>query len=278
TASRALQTNASSELEASSVTTTELGFLSGVTSSLCGINQSCTLTNKTLANFLLNGSGGVGVNNLGTASNLNMLTLPRAALATLESDVTPSAGTLAYDETNNRPVFGDGSVWQPFGSGSGSGSGGKNYAQDYFDGTSISNIESSSEGLTVTVNKTSNPLRAEGNQRFSKDAEDRAGHFFLIPLQQLDVADRDGLKPLYVRFNYRTSADYVSDDVRVSIISGENELNIISSDTGSGGLLAASETRAFTGVFYPQSDTTEMAIAISVQSSNASAYDIDIID
>ncbi len=39
--------NASKQITSSAVTPTELGYSSGVTSSLCGINQSCALTNKT---------------------------------------------------------------------------------------------------------------------------------------------------------------------------------------------------------------------------------------
>lgn len=62
TASRALVSDSNGYVAASSVTATELGHSSGVTSSLCGINQSCTLTNKTLA---------VGSNSItGTASRL----------------------------------------------------------------------------------------------------------------------------------------------------------------------------------------------------------------
>lgn len=49
TASRALTTNASSQLAASSVTSTELGYLSGVASSLCGVSDSCSPTNKTIS-------------------------------------------------------------------------------------------------------------------------------------------------------------------------------------------------------------------------------------
>ncbi len=58
TASRALQTGAGGNLEVSStIDTTELGFLNGVTSSLCGINQSCTETNKTLTSPVLTAPG-----------------------------------------------------------------------------------------------------------------------------------------------------------------------------------------------------------------------------
>jgi microcystin-dependent protein len=49
TASRALVSDGSGVISPSSITSTELGYLGSVTSSLCGINQTCTLTNKSLS-------------------------------------------------------------------------------------------------------------------------------------------------------------------------------------------------------------------------------------
>jgi hypothetical protein len=67
TASKVLYLNGSKKLTSSTVTDTELGYLTGVTSSLCGINQSCILTGKTLtgniADNLVHSSGGVFVHN-----------------------------------------------------------------------------------------------------------------------------------------------------------------------------------------------------------------------
>lgn len=52
--SRALVNDTSNNVAASSVLSSELAFVSGVTSSLCGINQSCTQTNKTFTAPILN--------------------------------------------------------------------------------------------------------------------------------------------------------------------------------------------------------------------------------
>lgn len=49
TASRAVVSDSSGILAASVVTSTELGLLSGLTSALCGITDSCTLTNKAMS-------------------------------------------------------------------------------------------------------------------------------------------------------------------------------------------------------------------------------------
>ena len=82
TVSKALVSDASGDITASTVSGTELGFLSGVTSSLSGINQASTFTNKsisgssnTLTNISLTtaitgtlpmGNGGTGVTSLST--------------------------------------------------------------------------------------------------------------------------------------------------------------------------------------------------------------------
>lgn len=69
--------NSSKQLTSSAVTPTELGNVSGTTSSLCGINQSCTLTNKiisgasnTLSNINLASqvTGNLPVTNLGSGT------------------------------------------------------------------------------------------------------------------------------------------------------------------------------------------------------------------
>ncbi len=55
TASRLLGLDGSKNVVALGVTTAEALHIAGVTSALCGINQSCTLTNKTLTSPTING-------------------------------------------------------------------------------------------------------------------------------------------------------------------------------------------------------------------------------
>lgn len=66
----------SKKLTSSAVTPTELGYVGGVTSTLCGISQSCTLTNKTLSGntavTLISGAGTITHNTSGT------ITVPNA--------------------------------------------------------------------------------------------------------------------------------------------------------------------------------------------------------
>lgn len=100
---KALQSNATTgEIEASSVTNTELGRLSGITSSAVGVSDAQVLTNKDIDG--------------GTASNSSRITLPQAAKTSLDG-LTRKAGTLVYDTTSNRPYYDDGSQLKLIGSG-----------------------------------------------------------------------------------------------------------------------------------------------------------------
>lgn len=155
TVSRVVQTNSSTGvLEASSVTNTELGYLSGVTSSLqtqlnstVTLTGTQTLTNKTLTSPVINSPTGivkadVGLSNVdntsdatknsasvvltnkdfdgGTASNTSRLTLPKNTKSSLDG-LTRKAGTIAYATDTGKPYYDDGTTLKVIGSGSGGG-------------------------------------------------------------------------------------------------------------------------------------------------------------
>lgn len=105
TASRALVSDASGFLTPATTTSTEIGYVNGVTSSLCGINQSCTETNKTLTSPIFTGpalgtpASGVMTNVTGTASGLTAGNV--TTNANLTGDVTSvgNAATVAKIQT-----------------------------------------------------------------------------------------------------------------------------------------------------------------------------------
>jgi hypothetical protein len=97
TANRAAQFNSSTgNLEPSStIDTTELGYLNGVTASLCGTSQSCTLTNKVLSGntavSLVSGSGTLTINTSGT------VTLPNATDTLVGKATTDTLTNKTFD-------------------------------------------------------------------------------------------------------------------------------------------------------------------------------------
>jgi hypothetical protein len=90
TASRAVVSDGSGFMSPATTTATEIGYVNGVTSSLCGINQSCTLTNKTI-------SGSAN-----TITNIQNSSLPAdmiisSTIVSPEFDAPSSSAVALYD-------------------------------------------------------------------------------------------------------------------------------------------------------------------------------------
>src|SRR4051812_13683350 len=92
TASRALVSDGSGFVSPATTTATEIGYVNGVTSSLCGINQSCTLTSKTLTSPTITGPSISGT--IGTA-----LTASKIVLTDGSSNLTTGTPTVAQGGT-----------------------------------------------------------------------------------------------------------------------------------------------------------------------------------
>lgn len=223
----------------------------------------------------------------GTASNTSRITIPKEAKTTLDG-LTRKEGTLVFATDEGKLYVDDGALLKAVGSGSGSGI---NYASDLFDGTSTTGLNAyadaasetptdgtgGSANVTVTTNTTTE-LRGTSNQRFSKDAADRQGEGWSWDFT-LARADHEGGKPIFITFRYETSANYADGDVRLFVYDKDATtlLNVVSL-TNDGSLSASSDPTLFTGVFYPNSSNDDYRLIWHVTSTNASAYDIDIID
>lgn len=201
--------NGSKVLTSSAVTPTELGYLSGVTSSLCGINQSCTLTGKTLTapiiatisntgtltlptstdtlvgkattdvltNKTLTAPAINGANlNFGTASNTNRLLLPSDTTTNLDA-LTDTAALIAYDTTLNKVVYNNGASWGQLGAGTGGGSAGINILSSYNPGAEDGAVGTWTEtgGGTLTTTSTAANV-GNGSFAFSYDASANTDH------------------------------------------------------------------------------------------------------
>ncbi len=83
-----------------------------------GIGTTDTLTAKTLTAPAINAAN----LNFGTATNTNRLLLPTDTTTNLDA-LTDVEGLLAYDSTQDKPVYNTGAGWTAVGSGTGGGSG-----------------------------------------------------------------------------------------------------------------------------------------------------------
>lgn len=120
-------------------------------------------------------------------------------------------------------------------------------------------------------------LRGAAAGKFSKGAANRQGEGFSYDFT-LNVQDYDGSKPLYVSFDYMTSANYANNDYRVFVYDkdGATLLNVLSL-TGDGSIAAAPDPSRFVGVFYSVNGNNDYRLIIHNTSTNASAVDF-IID
>ena len=200
TASRAMVTDASGVASASTVTGTELGYLSGVTSSLCGAGQSCTLTNKTV-------SGAV----VSDYQDMTEVATPAAPAAGKRRMYAKSDGKIyLQDSTGSETQIGS------------SGQGGINYLvtstssnnsdletsvgswSAYADAAGSQPVDGTGGTPTITCTRTStSPLRGNGSLLITKDAANRQGEGCSVGFT-IDRADL--AKPLMVEFDYEVAS------------------------------------------------------------------------
>lgn len=273
TASRVLTTGASSELAASSITTTTLGYLDATSSIQTQLNTKAASSSPTL-----------------TTPTVDVVTHDDQA----STPSNPSSGFYkTYFKSDGKYYYLDSSGTERQ-IGSGGGAGGKNYLSDLFDGTSVTGINryadaaatspvdgtGGSPNITAAAVNASSPLRGTANQRLSKDASNRQGEGWSYDFT-VDRADYDGARPLLIKFKYKTSSNYASSDVRMFVYDkdGTTLLTVNDISNNSGNVLASSAgTSAFTGVFYPNSADNDYRLIFHITSTNASAWDFDVID
>lgn len=298
TASRLLVSDGSGFLSASAVTSTEAGYLSGVTSAIQTQidGKEGTLTNSAGLAAALSDETGTGVVvfnsspniltpdidgadiNFGTASNTNRIVLPSDSTTNLDA-LTDTAGLFAYDTTLSTPVYNNGSGWQQI---SGAGGGVTNYITNndaetdttgwatYADAAATSPVDGTGGAATTTFTRnTSSPLIDSADFLITKDAANRQGEgaSYDFSVETADKTNRLGIK-----FNYSTSANYADGDIRVYLYDVTNATVIEPAPTE----LKAKSNGIFLSSFQVASDSTSYRLIFHVASTNATAYTVQI--
>lgn len=267
TASRALATGASGELAASSVTSTELGYVSGVTSAI-----QTQLGNK-------------------VASTSGTLTSPTVTNEITQAHTaTPSAPASGYMKIYPKS---DGKYYTLDSSSVetqlGSGGSGKNYLQSVFDGASVTGFTAYADAAaSIPVDMTggspnadltfaasaSSPLTGTSSILFTHTANNRQGSGWSATIS-LDVSDRG--KVLAFSMNYAiASGTYASGDlvfyaydVTNSVLIQSTPYSILNHSLGSDRFFAELQT---------SSSTASIRIGFHVATSTATAYTMKMDD
>jgi hypothetical protein len=251
---------------------------------------SANSINKTLDDVIIDGdlltaTGTAVITNKdldgGTASNTHRVTLPKASTATL-SGLTRKQATIAYDTTQNKVVYDDGSVLTAVGTGSG-GSSTPNYITNgtaetdtsgwsLFDDGAVSvpvdGTGGSSSTLTLTQTTTSGEiLSSTASFKLAKSAANGQGEGVSCAF----TVDRAGAStPTKISFNYQTTTNfsYANNDVVVYVYDVSASTLIQPTPytlDGSG---------KFVGEFQTNSNTsTSYRLIFMVATTNATAYD-----
>lgn len=284
TAARALISDANGIPTQSTVTSTELANVSGTTSSLCGISQSCTQTSKTFTSPVINGANIT----MGTASNSNRLGLATNTTTNL-AGLSNTAGDFAYDTTQNKPVFNNGAGWNVVGSGSG---GGTNFITnpDAEAGTTgwgvygVAGQNPPADGSTTVgsvhitwTTTTSTPLTGTSSFLFTKDAVNRQGEGASYAFS-IDNASQ--AKVMSVEFDYVVASGTfvagssgVDSDLEVWIYDVTNA-RLIQPTTYKLFSSTTSPPSHFTANFQTASNSTSYRLIFHTATTSASAYTV----
>ena len=196
-----------------------------------GSGASVFGTSPTLATPAINGAN----LNFGTASNTNRLLLPTETTSNLDA-LTDTAGLIAYDSTQSKIVYNNGSAWTAVGAG---GSSGINYFSantdaevgttgfsGYADAAGTTPVDGTGGSPNTAISRsTTTPLRGTADFNITKSSgASRQGEGISYAIT-IDSADK--AKMLYGSFDYEMiSGTYVTGDLTVYIYDVTNAVVI----------------------------------------------------
>lgn len=203
---------------------------------------------------------------------------------------TPSSGDRkVYAKTDGKLYhLGSDGIEKAVGSGAG---GGVNYHDDYecdniskvseYDDAASTPVDGTGGTTSVTsALETSSPLSGDSSYKLSKGASNLQGEGWAIDSDSLSFMETDSGQMLWVDFSYKTSANFVADDVKMYVYrvgSGTMEaLNTFQGSSMSNSLPVAPNGARYSGWITCSSSDTSVRLVFHCASTSALAYDIHV--
>lgn len=283
TASRALVSDASGFISASSVTSTELGYVSGVTSAIQTQLNAKEASGTTATHAALTTTHGVSGTLVGTsdAQTLSNKTFSDAVqIAEIATPSTPSSGYFkVYPKSDGKLyTLNDSGTETEVGAG---GASGINYVSNpsaesdtsgwstYADAAGTSPVDGTGGSTNITwTRSTSFPLRGTANFLLTKDAANRQGEGISY---DFTIASADKGKVLQASFEYGIgSGTFADNDVTIWVYDVTNAVLIQPAPYQLKNHSLSAEK--FAVEFQTSTSSTSYRLIIHVGSTSASAY------
>lgn len=281
TANRVPYFDASKKLFSSSVTDTELAYLSGVTSAI-----QTQLNSKAADADVVKITGDQSIAGIKTftgqiiASTTSNGNRPCPTMTEAQRDAISSpvlGDCVTNSDTSSLNIY-DGTAWGAVGGG---GQGGINYIEQYNAESSITDwvtyadvagvnaVDGTGGTANITWTKNSSfPLIEANDFKLTKDAADRQGEGVAVPFT-IDSGYQSN--KIYISFKYdASSASYADDDIRIQIYDVTNSRLI----RVNGEDLKGTTKGNYLGWFQSSADSTSYRLIFHISSTNANAYDV----
>jgi hypothetical protein len=261
-----------------------------------GTHTSTTLTSPTINGATLTGtlSGGTFTSSTMTSPVLNGQSSDIVQfVGQVSTPASPSSGNLkVYAKTSDSKLYKltSAGVETEVGAAAGSGTGSREYLTNtnaetnttgwstYADAAATSPVDGTAgtaSNLTFTrTTTTAEIVRETASFKLAKSAANAQGMGVSTDFTA-DLQDVKNTAPIYVSFDYATSANYASSDIKVFAYDRDTSTLISVSDANNlaGALPAAANGTKFTGVFYPINTTSvNFRLIFHVTTTNATAY------
>lgn len=214
---------------------------------------------------------------------------PRMTEVQRDAIATPPQGLIVFNTTTQTLNQYNGTAWEEIGGG-GSGVGGINFIENtdfetnitgyntYADAAAATPVDGTGGSSSLTLSQTTTAgevQRGAASLKIAKGAVNEQGEGVSYDFT-VDGIDNAASKKIIVTFDYETSANYASDEIRLFVYDRDAATLQAVLNSDSGNLKFCTTGCKFVGEFYTTSGSNDYRLIWHVAGTSATAYDVYI--